>query len=665
MSMPTFKDPGIQAAAHRAYSGPYIKPDDWLNHLSTLKPESGETLCALCLMPNLEHLILEEWEVTHEDVAFIAAHPGLRKLSLSSCTFEIPIDFSAMQNLTEIGLSNQKDFDLSVLLGLNQLTCLIIDSCTFPDLSILSRMTSLTKLALRSCGLTDISFLAPLIHLRHLDLGSNRITDIHALSGMTDMRDLDLFDSVITDATAILNMKSLRRLDMNYVPVKDKRILLKKPFSKLGVQVPDVPELEPADVRAERLRKKHPRVKKLCDIHSRVHFCRDAALVRLEDGMGRIALRQHGDVVRSARNCDLYFDDQLLVTGHVESGTSTARLYAGYGNVMTDEDCRMVRDALNADFERIDASLPALSPLLGLFSSGTYMIADFDLFPVLNTSAEPDHFWDAPAYETAAMFFYGAFGCSMAYDAPLYLFPTQPPRVMNPAQTDAYIDRLKQNDACLRSVAFYLNGAVALLLDGHHKAAAAAALGKPARTLVIFRVEDDKALLAAVKAEQRIFLRHQSCYRSQCGPLRLHQADGTFLCEVTALETMTRRRLYLPADTRKFHDLPSEDGWGRIPSAYCQALKSYPGEGLLRLGTSIPPDQIRKLISEMKEQNAQLTLEERKHLCDIVNRDSPLAYLLHLRAYSRLFPDSKWLTPQDRRFLEEDLSDPTWFPVTE
>ncbi len=59
MSERVFKDPGIEAAAHRAYFGPYIKPDNWLDRITDLKPESGETLCDLCLMPNLKLLILE------------------------------------------------------------------------------------------------------------------------------------------------------------------------------------------------------------------------------------------------------------------------------------------------------------------------------------------------------------------------------------------------------------------------------------------------------------------------------------------------------------------------------------------------------------------------------------------------------------------------------
>lgn len=356
-----------------------------------------------------------------------------------------------MQNLREIHLENLQNFDLFLLLPLDHLTALEIDSCTVSDFSVLSQMTNLTRLMLRRCSLTDISFLAPLQNLRQLDLSWNDVRDLRPLGGMTHMRDLDLFGSAISDASPLLKMKTLRRLDMDFSHLTDMSILAQKPFSKLGVQVPDVPELEPADVRAERLRKKFPRVKKLCDIHSRVHFCRSAALVRLEDGMGRIALRQYGDTVRSAGSCDLFFDDQLLVTGCVESGTSTARLYAGYGNVMTDAECRRVRDALNANFESIDASLPALSPLL-------------------------------------------------------------------------------------------------------------------------------------------------------------------------------------------------------------------------RLGTSVPVDSIRKMISEAREHNARLTAEQRKHLNSStpgISRDSALTYFQNLQSYARLFPDSKWLTPEDRCFLEEDWDDPTWFPIND
>lgn len=755
-----FVDQGIEAAARKACPRGHHNSDDWLERITDIHPDEGQTLCDLHLMPNLKRIVLEHWEVTHEDVAFISAHPALCGLSLIDCSFEQPVDLSALTNVKEIEMKDLKDFDLRLLLPLHSLTALSANQCTFTHLPALSRQTQLTKLAFCDCNLEDISPLAPLTNLtslnlyrngisdvsalsgmtglrdldlsrnsisdigalsgmtglrdlnlfwnsiadvgalagmiglskldlssnritdisalsgmtalRSLDLGYNKITDIHALSRMSDLRALDLSWNSVTDAAPILNMKSLRSLKMNADHLRDMHVLQQKPFSKLGIRIPDVPQTEPEAVRAERLRKKLPRVKKLCDVHPRAHFCRSAVLLRLEDGMGRIALRRY-QASKSPDQCDLFFDDQLLIHGDVESGTCSAHLYAGYGNILKDDVYQAVRDRLNADFESIDASLPALAPLLGLFSSGTYMIADFDLFPIQRDHPRPTHFWEAPDYDPYIQFFYGAFNCDISSDAPRYLFPTQPARCMNPAQTDAYIARLRKNDQSLRTIAFYLNGSVALVLDGHHKAAAAAALGKPARTLVIFSVEDDKDLLAAVKQGKRIFLHNVSRYLVQGGPMLLCDSDGEHLCSVTSLQSMTRKRLYLPLEAGRKHfnaRMTSErEQWGFIPEEYMKVPESTPRDGDLYSGTAIPPDQIRKIMTAYRtEQPFHPDDRELVSVYGSITIGSTSRCERHrirhcLLAYHRLFPESKWLTESDVKFLEDDEKDPYWTPA--
>ena len=50
-----------------------------------------------------------------------------------------------------------------------------------------------------------------------------------------------------------------------------------------------------------------PYIEYLAQIHSRVHFCREAALVRLKNGMDKLACRDYGEKIR--RECyDLYLD---------------------------------------------------------------------------------------------------------------------------------------------------------------------------------------------------------------------------------------------------------------------------------------------------------------------------------------------------------------------
>ena len=211
------------------------------------------------------------------------------------------------------------------------------------------------------------------------------------------------------------------------------------------------------------------------------------------------------------------------------------------------------------------------------------------------------------------------------------------------------------------------------MLDGHHKAAAAAALGKPARTLVIFSVEDDKDLLAAVKQKQRIFLHNVSRYLVQGGPLLLCNSQGEHLCSVTSLESMTRKRLYLPIEAGKKHfssrTRDKSEKWGLIPDEYMTIHESVPRDGDLYSGTAIPPDQIRKIMTAYSTEQP-FHLDDRE-LCSVY---APITIggtarceRGHIRrcllSYHRLFPESKWLTESDIKFLEDDEKDPYWTPA--
>ncbi len=409
-----------------------------------------------------------------------------------------------------------------------------------------------------------------------------------------------------------------------------------------------------------------PRAVKLCDVHPRVHFCRSAMLVSLKHGLSRIVCCQNG------MRTDLALDDALLVKANVESGTCKGFLHAGYADLMNDAQRTAARDALNADFKSLDASLPALSPLLGLFPSGTYLIADFDLFPVLRKDSRFEYFWDTPSYDYEILFLYYC-GVSECYDAPLYLFPSERAAAMKPATLEAYADRLRAAPDSLRSVAFYLNGGVALLLDGHHKAAAAASLGLPARTLVIFAVDDGAGEIAkAVSGGERILLHHNSRYLSRSGPLQLAAADGRRLGDVFAMETMPPAKCHPVPEDKRYPLCPGQAGyrewWGRIPDAYRTNFERYPKADLLRDGTAIPPDQIRLAMAALRADRMPEMTERETHgrhfaFCIGPGRSIPENLRFFLRAYLELYPESKWLSESDRRYLQQDRDDPYWFPV--
>ena len=121
-----------------------------------------------------------------------------------------------------------------------------------------------------------------------------------------------------------------------------------------------------------------PRVRFLRKVNARVHFCREAAIVRIDGGLGRIkVIGNNDDKWRS-----------LCVDGHVLAKctptgcpTCAAHLSHGYGDgLMSMEECLMAEDTINGDYAGIEDMVHRMEPLLGLFSSGYYILADMDQF---------------------------------------------------------------------------------------------------------------------------------------------------------------------------------------------------------------------------------------------------------------------------------------------
>lgn len=373
-----------------------------------------------------------------------------------------------------------------------------------------------------------------------------------------------------------------------------------------------------------------PRLEYAADVHTRVHFCREAALVRLKGGLNKLACRDDGRGSRSERYA-LYLDRTLLADAYIPGcGTCSTLMRAGYGDgLMQEEACHAVRDAVNAGFDGLPRAMGYLAPFVGLMASGLYVVADFDLFPVMNYGCF-EHFWDVPDYGSELHFVHVYVGGGKdEWDAPMFIAPTQRASQMNPARVDEYRRRLREGERFPRAVALYLNGGVALLLDGHHKAAACAAEGVPVRTLVLFRVEDEKPVKAALEAGKRLYLHHSKSLHRNADTLILRDGQGMCLTRMSCLQRMSRRKL--EPETRE------EEPWGRVPEEYLtEASRRFPNAGTLTHATLIPPDHIRSTIEE------EMRKPKGMHDMDAIS---------HLQGYAKLFPESKWLSASERAWL--------------
>lgn len=546
------------------------------------------------------------------------------------------IDAAQLDSVYELYITGAKSLaDLPRFLGLHRL---YIGKSSLEDAEILSGLTQLTELSIVDVSGVKSEYIAPLTRLQELTLHNTGIEDISPFKGMTRLQQLSLWGNPIRDASVLQGMKHLHRLDMDWDHLKDRRALADKRVSAAldSLEHADFPEnAPPAPKKTGKRNKSMPRLEYLADVHSRVYFCRDAALVRLKGGLDKLVCRDYGSGKRK-EIYDLYLDGVPLAKTYIPGcGTCGTQLWAGYGDgLMNQEECLAVRDSLNAGYDGLKKSIDSLAPLVGLMKSGLYVVADFDLFPVQHHGSHYKYFWDVPEF-TTELHFHHAWGETQLLDAPMFLAPSQRAAQMNPEQVDHYRQRLHEGDSFPRAVALYLNGGVALLLDGHHKAAACAAEGVPVKTTVIFSIEDGKKLEAALSDGKRLYFHHAKGLNTASGPLILRDGQGAELTRVSCLQKMRRKRV--------FTEPSAEVEWGHVPDEYrTSKFLDYPKVSQLIAGTLLQPDQVRSLIEE------EMSKAKGTH---------DMTAIKQLRCYAELFPDSKWLSASERAWLNRPYED--------
>ncbi|WP_295153500.1 hypothetical protein [uncultured Ruminococcus sp.] len=172
--------------------------------------------------------------------------------------------------------------------------------------------------------------------------------------------------------------------------------------------------------------------------------------------------------------------------------TCQSLLMAGYG--IENADCpelRAVCDAINSDFIDIDHSFEIMRPLLGLLDDGYYLLADAECIP---TDGEGHFFWDIDPklkkYDAAVSMYYISEedGCDFfTYENvdPTFLYPTQSASLFNAERVEYYREHNLSNENAPRAIAYNEFYGISALLDGHHKAAAAALNGQRVKCLLI------------------------------------------------------------------------------------------------------------------------------------------------------------------------------------
>ena len=170
--------------------------------------------------------------------------------------------------------------------------------------------------------------------------------------------------------------------------------------------------------------------------------------------------------------------------------TSNSLLATVYG--IENANCQElmeIQKEINADFISLENSIKAMEPLLKLFETGFYLIAEAECYP---TDGNGNFFWNVPNEFTDSPATGLAYlkdsdtDTSYVFNQPVYLYPTQTTDCYNEERVEYYIDKFNNEP---RAIVYNFGGFINFVIDGHHKACAAALLGKPLKCLLIIKGE--------------------------------------------------------------------------------------------------------------------------------------------------------------------------------
>lgn len=219
-------------------------------------------------------------------------------------------------------------------------------------------------------------------------------------------------------------------------------------------------------------------------------WCRDAALVRVINGKSALTTSSSDYTDDYTVNSILLLNGKPIVQGEYPvCSTCSALLARGYGIENTDcKELQIIRDKINSAYVDFQSSIQNIEPILNLLDDGYYVIADAQIYPTDGNNRFFANIPDKLSHITASCSEYYNHDFLTVVDGfPAFLYPTQSNTVLKPERADFYFDIIDKDNAP-RAIAYYDSGFICALLDGHHKAYAAAKKGCPLSTLVIIRM---------------------------------------------------------------------------------------------------------------------------------------------------------------------------------
>lgn len=221
-------------------------------------------------------------------------------------------------------------------------------------------------------------------------------------------------------------------------------------------------------------------------------WCNSAVMFRVQNGLGTITHKSSAENYKDdSYYSHLTLNGKPILQEYIPScPTCEGMLATGYGTENIDcPELKAVSECLNSDYKDIKTSAEKLKPLLNLLEDGYYLLADVPHNP---TDGKGNFFWSVPnkmTYNNGFRFeYYHSETFSVINGFPQYLYPTQSSEVCNQKRIDEYVEILKNNPNPPRALAYHEYGFISALLDGHHKATAAALLGQQVNCLTIIQI---------------------------------------------------------------------------------------------------------------------------------------------------------------------------------
>lgn len=214
-----------------------------------------------------------------------------------------------------------------------------------------------------------------------------------------------------------------------------------------------------------------------------VNFFAPGAVVHVKNGKG--VLREvSGQIEKKTYLTLMYGDIPLFEMQGDEYFCPTCEkiIRSGYGETDGRQDFKM--DKMNRSVSEVNfnEALEEIYPLLGLLKEGYYIVVDTLLHP---TDGNGHFFWDIPGSFVEINRYSGT--CLYQYDdfewgklRPYFTVGTQSQGRCNMERVEYY-----RNHPGSRAIAYYMDGYMTALIDGHHKAFAAALDKKDVNALVI------------------------------------------------------------------------------------------------------------------------------------------------------------------------------------